>query len=756
MSALSRYNLSLRAAALLSAAAFAHTHSDAVAAEAELPPVVVEGTSIEARPIVKPQAKAKPQPVAEDEGETAPPVKAKAKPAKANAATAKATSKSASEGGGNGTQAASGEASAVAGDAEAGAGSEMAGASNVGVATETYGTSVSVVTASDLKARQVHNAADALRDLPGVAVSRTGGFNGLTQVRLRGGEGNHTLVLIDGVEANDTFNGEFDFSHLSADDIDRIEVIRGPQSGLYGSGAVGGVVNIVTRGGRGPLTFRAMGEGGSFGTRAGSIGVSGGNDRVWGSVSLSDRKTDGFNIAPVGNEDDGSELKSFNIRAGAQILPGVAIDLSLRHTRKLGDRDQQDPFPSITGVQVDDPATFDESTWIGGAKLTWESFDGHFVQAFKATRNVTDRADHSLYFGVTSDTINSGERENYSYTATYRLDTPELLGAHHYLTAYTEHENEAFTPRSDFGFGFAADGIERKRTLDAVAGEYRGELADTLFLQGTVRHDDSDVFGGFDTWRTSASLVLHGTGLRPHASYGTGVKLPTMFENFGSIPGAYYANPDLQPEHSKGWDAGLEWTLARGFAVVDVTYFDSVLTNKIHNFANCRNAPAPFFSECTAVNLPGESTSKGVEVASRFDLGAGLTLGLAYTFTDARDPDGVPEIRRPRHTGRGDLTYAFDGDRGLLSVSAEYTGANPDSNFGPYPPLRVSLDPYWLVNVAASYKIAPGTELFGRVENLLDSDYQEIYGFATAGIGAYAGVRFTYEEPSTRDWVKYK
>lgn len=712
----------------------------------DLPPITVEGATIEAKPAIKPKPKAKPAPVVAEEVEEAPaqPVKKKK-----NAASLPSSPKKA---------AASAPPVEVFPEADASSADTAPTNSDAtvsnGLATEKVGSAVTIVTGVQLKAQQVRNAADAIRQLPGVSVSRTGGFNGLTQIRLRGAEGNHTLVLIDGVEANDTFNGEFDFSDLSADDIERIEVLRGPQSGLYGSGAIGGVINIVTRGGRGPLTFRCYGEGGSFNTKAGQISVSGGTDKLWGSLSVSGRRTDGFNIAPEGGERDGSELKTFNIRAGAQVMPGVALDLSLRRTSKEGERDTQAPFPDPSGVQVDDPATFEDQSLLGAARLTWESFDGRFVQSAKIARSETERSDVSAFFGTPNTVDNSGVRENYSYTATYRLDTPGAFDAKHFFTAFAEHENEAFRPRSDFGFGFAADGIERSRGLDAVAGEYRGEFANMLFLQGTVRHDDSDIFGSFNTWRTSASLVVPGTGLRPHASYGTGVKLPTMFETFGSIPGSYYPNPLLGPEESKGWDAGLELALFNRAAIIDVTYFDNEITGKIRNFANCRPAPPPFFNECTAVNAPGVSAQDGVEVAGHLNLGSGLSLGLAYTFIDARDPAGVEEIRRPRHGGRADFNYAFDQGRGLFAISAQYTGDVPDTNFATFS--RVTLEPYWLVNVAASYKVAPGVELFGRVENLLDEDYQEVFGFETAGVAAYAGVRLTYEEPSTLSWAEYK
>jgi vitamin B12 transporter len=725
------------------------TQIAAQSATDQLPPIVVEGATLQAKPVTKPTVAPKPQPVVESDDAPAPaPKKSKKAAAKASTASGQPTTAPSSASAAQTSNA--GDTPPTGGDSA----SDGAESSNGAISADKIGSAVSVVTGEQLRARQIRNGADALRALPGIAVTRDAGFGGLTQVRIRGAEGNHTTVLIDGIEANDTTNGEFNFSDLSADEIERIEVIRGPQSGLYGSGAIGGVVNIVTRSGRGPLTVRTFGEAGSFNTVAGGIAVSGGTDKAWGSFALSERKTGGFDIAPFGIENDGSQLKTLNIRGGVQLIPGVTLDVTLRHTNKDGDRDTQAPFPDPSGIQVDDPARFKETTWLGAARLTWESFDGHLVQVAKATRNETKRDDRSEFFGTPSVTENDGARETYSYAATYRLDTPSIVTAHHYFTGLVEHDAESFTPKSDFGFGFAADGVKRRRELDAVAFEYRGEFADRLFVQGTVRHDDSNVFGGYDTWRTAASLRLPEIGLRPHASYGTGIKLPSMFENFGSVPGSYYANPSLQAEESKGWDAGVELTLVRGVAVVDVTYFDNEVSNKIRSFANCIPGPPPFFGACTAVNDPAVSTRDGIEVEGRFALGSGLNLGLAYTYTDARTPLGMQEIRRPQHSARGDLSYVFDGGRGNVNLSAQYVADNIDTNFGTF--TAVTLDPYWLVNVAAAYRVAPGVEIFGRVENLLDANYQEVYGFETAGVAAYAGVRFTYEEPSTKDWIKYK
>lgn len=627
-----------------------------------------------------------------------------------------------------------GAASATAGDTTAEAGALSSG----GYAGESIGSAVSVVTGEELRQQQIRNAGEALRALPGVSVSRGGGFASQTQVRIRGAEANHTLVVIDGIVANDVNNGAFDLSDLSAESIERIEVIRAPQSGLYGSNALGGVVNIVTKSGRGPLQLSLRSEGGSFGTFDYSARASGGNDKAWGSLTYHERHATGFNISPIGFEADGGLLRTVIAKGGTRIAPGLVLDFNVRYSDKRGDRDTEGGPVGTLAVQVDDPTTFANKVWLGGANLRWDTFDGRLTNIFRVSRNETRTSDFSPSF-VTN---NVSETVRYGYLGTWRHDTPALLNASHALTVLVEEEQEAFTPLSDF-----ADGLTRDRSRLATALEYKGDFAKRLFLTGNIRRDDNDVFGDFNTWRLAASLKLAEVGLRPHASIGTGVKLPTMFENFGLIPGSFTPNPNLLPEESKGWDAGVEWTLWSGRAILDVTYFQQDLTNKIDGFA-----PGPGFT-FTAVNVPGESHREGVEVSARLALARNLTLAGAYTYLTAADANGLDEIRRPRNSARADLTYLFANGRGTATLSALYNGEMRDTAFRidgyffGFPlttPVRTTLEDYWLVNMAASYKVMPGVELFGRVENLLNEKYYEIYGFDTAGIAGYAGVKLTF------------
>ncbi len=681
---------------------------EALAQDAELPPIVVEGATLEAKPRKAP----KPAPAAEPTQSQSP-----------GQSAGEPVPQSAAEG----AVASDGTASDYASDA--------ANTGSAGVEARKLGIPVSVVTGAELKSRQIRNAVDALRSLPGVSVSRSGGGGNLSQVRIRGAEGNHTLVIIDGVEANDTNSGEFDWSNLSADDIERIEVLRGVQSGLYGSRAIGGVINIITRGGKGPLTFRGYAEGGSFNSAAVGGSVSAGNDQGYFSAGLNRYRTDGFNLDPFGSEDDGFERTSFNLRAGASIVQGISVDFNLRRTATVSDFDAFDTNGAY--VTARDAANISDATvWLGGGKVTWDMFNGGLTHVVGGNFNYStfesfDRTDP----GVFDNSLYDNERERFYYLGTARFGTPDAF--RHIVSGLVEKEDESFTPQA-----FFTDNQERTRSRTAYAAEYRGEFLDRFFPVASVRYEDNDTFEDFTTWKTGLSVDLREIRLRPHASAGTAVALPGMFEQFGSILNVFVGNPDLVPEESFGWDAGIEFTVVPGVATVDVTYFEADLENEIVGFGN------------SLINLADPSERRGIEVAARAELMPGLNVGAAYTWLDASDPSGLAEIRRPENAARFDMNYVFDDGRGNLNLETIYTGEALDTRFAAFFASSdiVELKDYWLVNVAASYKVTPGMELYGRVENLLDEDYQEVFGYETAGIAAYAGLRFTYVEEATRAW----
>jgi vitamin B12 transporter len=683
----------------------------AVAQEAELPPIVVEGATL-----------------------AIPPEKS-ARKGKAEAAPESDTA---------------GEVMSETGESAAPASlepGEAAGETINGVEGDKLGSAVSVVTGAELKARQIRHAADALRSLPGVNVSSQGGPQNLTVVRIRGAESNQTLVRIDGVEVNSVGDGIFDFSNLLVDDIAQIEVIRGPQSGLYSSGAIGGVINIITNGGKGPLTFRARGEGGSFGTWNGSASVSGGTDRAHGSLVVSGIRTDGFNIAPEGPEDDGGDFTTVSFTGGLLVFDNLKLDASLRRATREGDRDD---FSGINAAGFftasDDLSVFSTDLSVGRLAATLDTFsDGRWTQQLYAQGSETDNSDLSRGLFDPPDgtqSRNISTMSEYGYLTTYRLDAGGGLPVQHFLTGLAVHRNEGFDQP------LLARDFERDR--DSLAGEIRGEYFNAVSLVGNIRKDFNEGFEDFTTWRTTASVrPWSSSPFRLHGSYGTGVKYPSFAEQFGDFPN-FIPNANLRPEEAEGWDAGIETTLWNGNAVVDVTYFDTELTNEIDT--NFLFVNGQFFS--TPFNRAGTSTRKGIEVQARTQVTTGLTVGLAYTYLNAEEGDGTQEIRRPPHSGRMDVNYTFDSERANINLAAIYNGDMDDLAFSFTDTVVTTLDEYWLVNVAASYKLSPGVEIYGRVENLLNEDYQEIFGYETADIAVYAGLRFTYVEEATRAWAE--
>jgi vitamin B12 transporter len=606
--------------------------------------------------------------------------------------------------------------------------SQPATESNSGVEAEKVGGAVTVITGEELRQRQIRDAADALRGMPGVNVSRTGGFAGETQVRIRGAEANHTIVLIDGVVANQPGTGEFDLALLSADQIDRIEVIRGAQSGLYGSGAIGGVINIVTKGGKGPPTATVWTEAGSFKTVEGGITVSGGTDKAHALLSYSERQGNGFNISTDGKETDAFQRRNFLFKGGFKPTEVFALDFVLRNSEKRGDRDT-DLFLAPSGLsrQIDSFSHFATGFWLAGVEARLDSFGGALTQKIKLNHTEAKLEDTDTDFS--SYSRNDNERTNFGYSATWRID--QGGPAKHFLTGLIEREMETFTP-------VTGDNIDRERNRTGLAAEYRGEYFNRLFLTGNVRRDNNDSFDDFTTWRTAASLKLEELGLRPHASVGTGVRLPTMVEQFGQFAG-FQPNPGLLPEESFGWDAGIEATFLQKRVTVDVTYFKSDLENEITTVF------LPMF-QSTVRNLDGRSHREGVEVGARWQVMTGLSVGGAFTWLNARDDQNQEEIRRPRHTARADVAYSFADGRGKTTLAAIYNGLARDIAFElpSFAQTRVTLGEYWLVTAAASWKVKPNVELFGRVENLLDEKYQEVYGFNTPGVAAYGGLRITF------------
>ncbi len=582
----------------------------------------------------------------------------------------------------------------------------------------------SVITGEELERRQIRHAADALRQIPGVAVSQSGGSGSMAQVRIRGAEANHVVVRIDGVEVNMLSDGGFDFSTLLTADIERIEVLRGPQSGVYGSNALAGVINIVTKKGKGPARASVSAEAGSFNTRGATASASGGSDKGYLSVTASGQKTDGYNISRFGNEKDGSEQKSIFARGGISPTENFRVDAMarLQENHNDFDLDLYDPITWASDGLLDDTVGDKNIRRQRMARISAEidTLNKHWKHKLFADYLDDDLTAKGMY-----PSFNNGDRQHYGYESSVIINTPSFFNARHTITGLAERKMESF--ETNF--------IDVSREQDGFAAEYRGEFGGVLFLTGNVRRDLNDAFDDATTYRTSASYFVKQTNTRLHASYGKGVTNPTFFEQFGYF-GTYTGNPDLTPEKSIGWDAGLEQTFLDGVVKVDVTYFKADLTNEIVDIYT------------TSINADGVSKRQGVEVKLSLKPSENWNVTGAYTYTDTKDPDGLSEIRRPKHAASLNVNYMFADGRGNVGAGLIYNGKMEDTIYNGLNP-RVTLDDYLLVNVAASYKLDDRITLFGRVENMLDTDYEEVYGYTSAPAAAYAGlkVEFTDDTP---------
>jgi vitamin B12 transporter len=588
------------------------------------------------------------------------------------------------------------------------------------------GGSVTVLSPEMLARRQLRDVSDILRDVPGAAVSR---IPGQTQVRLRGTEGNHTLVLIDGIEVSDPFAGEFDFGSLIADDAARVEVLRGQQSALYGSDAIGGVIHYITATGREAQGASARIEGGSFGSlnAAGRIaGVSGHFDAA---LSASLVTTDGAPNARDGVRDLDRRSGAISLKSTwspASHLRLTAVGRYARTEGDFNDSDSRTTSPTF-GYIIDSPGVrFENRAFYGLLRGEGDLLEGRWTHAVSAQVADFQREGFNLR-GRSSG--NEGRRTKGSYETTLRFGDAT---ARQRVTLAIDAERETFRNTDPSGFAFA--GRRRVENLGLV-GEYGLDLNDAAAVSASVRHDANDRFRDATTWRVQVSYLLE-TGTRLRAAAGSGVKNPGFYELYGFVDGRFIGNPNLKPERSEGWELGVEQALAEDGILIGVTYFDSRLKDEIFT-----TFPPPRFIASPA-NRATRSKQRGVETFVRAQLAPAWRIDAAYTHLRARE-NGVEEVRRPNNIASLAVDWRAPADKGGINLVVRYTGRQTDLAFinRNFVPSRVTLDDYALVNLSGELKVSASLILFGRVENLFSADYEEVFSFANPGRTAYVGLR---------------
>ena len=604
-------------------------------------------------------------------------------------------------------------------------------ASRSPIAKANLGSSTTVITREQIELRQARYVTELLRAVPGFVVSQVGTTGSQTQVRVRGAEANHVLVLIDGVRANDPASGdEFRWELLSTSNIERIEIIRGPQSSLWGSDALSAVVHVITQSGGDRPGINAYAEGGSFNTVNGGLNGATGGDSWSLAFGLERLDTDGTNISRSGSEDDESDMTTASISARLRPSENLTLQLGLRAVDAYSQFDPVDFF--ATGLPEDGDVATDSDRYYWNAGATFSTLDGRLSHQLYARYLETDN--RNLADGVQNSSTAS-DRKTFTYQSDIQL-------GENLLSLAIEHERTRFEQRGEIGFG---DPNQRQQmSVNSLVADFQGRSIDRLTWLLSARYDDNSDFDSAVSGRLSLAYAVSSTTL-VRANLGTGRKAPTFIERFGFFPGQFTGNPDLKPEKSKSFDLGIDRLLFDNAVEIQLAVYYQNLEDEINGFVF---DPDTFLF--TAENIDGDSIRKGVEAAATFNLTENLSFGGSYTYTDSTENDSsgndVRELRRPRHSGSLNGSFRFQDERAKLTVVADYGGTSTDIFFPPFPlpPEIVSLESFWLLGLTASYDINKNTNIFVRANNLLDEDYEQVYGYRTPGRSAFLGVRLGF------------
>ena len=572
-------------------------------------------------------------------------------------------------------------------------------------ATE-VGSSVTIITAEEIEELGFDFALDAVAAAPGVTINSNGAFGGSASVRIRGASSEQTLVLIDGVAVNDPTSpgGGFNFARLDTENIERIEVLKGPQSTLWGTDAIGGVVSITTKRPDEGLGGSVFGEYGSFNTFRGGASVENAND------------TGDFRLAIVGMSLDGISKADEN-DGNSEDDPYQALTLSAKGGLNLGG----DARLSADVLWTDAESDFDASGGPGGdadrvseteelsvnVSLTGSLLDGRLENLLLIGYSDISRENFSN--GASSFT-SEGDRTIYRYQGTLSINEMNTLA----FGAEREESN--------------ANGDDT--SIDGLFALYEFKPTTQITLTGGLRVDDHERFGSETTGRVAAAFNPNDQ-LTLRASWGQGFKAPTIFQTTFFCCGATEPNADLQPETSEAFDIGLDWRSTDGRAEAGITYFDQETENQI-DFS---------FAVGGYQNID-QVDSRGVELYGAYQLTDSLSVSADYAYIDAEDGVGNVVARVPEHSG--DVTLSIDPEGPFSgAVLVRYNGEEQDdTDFDGVPDTPV--DAWTRVDLTGSYDLNDQVEFFGRVENLFDEEYQQILGYGTPDLSGYLGIRLRY------------
>jgi vitamin B12 transporter len=583
------------------------------------------------------------------------------------------------------------------------------------------GSSVTVVTADQIAAQQRNTVNDVLNNVPGLNIVQSGGPGSQTSVFMRGTDSNHVKVLIDGIDVSDPSNpnGSFDFGQLLTGDIARIEVLRGPQSGLYGSDAIGGVISITTKAGSGPPKVTGSIEGGSFGTNNEKLGLSGSTGIFSYSLNIDHLRSVDTPVVPAylmppsqKAADQFYDNYTVSARLGADLTDTLAVNSVLRYTDStlLFNSDLSGACFCLADASRSEQ---DDRQFYTRDEIVWHSLDNRFRTTLGVAYADILTYEEEPPADFTPPSTFIGQR----LTFDLKQDIVVLPGEELILGA--QDQNDSLTTTGEYF-------TQQDR---AVYGELESSLFNHFFVASNIRYDEYSDFGSAFTYRIAPAYIFPETGTKIKGSYGTGFKAPTLSQLFQDFPAFdFFANPNLKPEESTGYDVGFEQPFFNDRVRVGSTYFHNNITNLITDNATFT----------TNVNI-GRAVTYAAESFASYKVDDRLNFRVDYTYTMAQDLDTGEELpRRPKNK----VTFQTNWtpmDKLRLSATILYVSPWTDINPETFAPAIAKA--YTTVNIAATYDINTQVSVFAHIDNLFNQQYQDPLGFLHPGLGAYAGVR---------------
>lgn len=601
---------------------------------------------------------------------------------------------------------------------------------------EEVASSVSVIDAEEIEARKDITVKETLRRVPGLDITSQG-MGRFTSVFIRGARSQDTLVMIDGMEINDPISPDraFNFADFTTDNIEQVEIVRGSQSTLYGSDSIGGVINIITKRGTGSPKFSLLTEGGSDATFR---EVLSGNGKIgkW-DYSFSGARIDSDGVG----RDDDYENNPFSGRMGYQLFDRGSLEFVFR---SVDGKVHLDDWDFFNFQSINDPNFIQETNF----QLYQLRYNHSLTEAWDTILKI------GYYESNRDDEDKPDAREpNFFAKGWYDASIFKVDWQHNYyvgdfdvITAGFEYEKEEgesyyfYRDVDPFWGAYQSESIFPKESVNNKAYYFQNQLKlwDSVFATVGVRLDDHETFGNETTYKLALAYLLRPTGTKFKGTWGTGFKAPTLYQLFAPATPAWYflgGNPNLSPEESTSFDVGIEQALLGGKMRFSVVYF----SNDYDDYIDYYTDPVTFMS--TYINI-NEAESDGWELELSLHPFEALCISANYTYTDTEDKShGGDLLRRPEDKYSLIVDYDYQ-DKLHANLGWHYVGKRLD--WRTYAGGAIKGERYTRVDLALNYRLHEHLQCYGRIENLLDDDYQEIRGYDAPGLSAFGGIKLSF------------